>query len=232
MNQLIHFRSHIEGHHPSESRNQKTRGPWTEVHSIRPYVAGDDPRNIAWKKWAGSWGLYSKERELSEHAPVILISLLDRQYSDFHTQYYPVSKQDFLSTLERSLAESALHLRFPLEVIDPHTDVIAHRESNSCIILLLWDIENRKNTPEFLHLARDNDVIFLSLSHPIELDPFEEVYWFESKIIKQEYRNALEKEKKALEKILHDRWIAIIPCTTDEHPVELLNHFFKYRYAR
>ncbi len=232
MNHLIHFRSHIEGRHASESTSQKVRGPWVEVGSIRPYVTGDDPRNIAWKKWVWIGTIYTKEREISEHAPVIFISLLNREYADFHTLSHPVSKNDFFTALQKSLSESALHLRFPLEQIVSGTDNIAQLQRSRSIILILGDIENRKNENEFLHLSRDNDIIFLSLFQRVELDPFEEEIWFESTIVKQEYREALKWAKIAQEKLLHEHRVAIIQCTTEDNPVHLLNHFFKYRYAR
>ena len=232
MKQLIHFRSHIEGRHPGESTSQKVHGPWIEVGSIRPYVAGDDPRNIAWKKWAWIGTIYTKEREISEHVPVVLVSILNPEYADFRTEEYPVSKKSFLNTLQRSLRESALHLRFPLEEVDSNATDIAQLQRSRSIILVLGDIENRKTCSEFFHLSKDNDVIFLSLTHPVELNRFEELHWFDSRIIKQEYREALKWAKNIQKKLLHEHSIAVIQGSTEDNPVHLLNHFFKYRYAR
>lgn len=228
MKHLIYFRSTQEWTHMNEVGSRRIRGQSSEIRWIRWYSIGDDPRDIAWKKWTGTENLYTKEREASLHPKVYLISLLDEKYSDFSTTENPQTKQDFLIRMREEIRESAQTLRFPfLELSDGNNSLTEMRIEKS-IILILGDIDSNKNIENFSHLSRNNDIIFLFLLHPEELSPS---HIFESKKAKSSYHEALEKFQTEQEKQARNHHIEFLSCTTEDIPSLLLNNFFKYRYV-
>lgn len=229
MSSLIHFRSKIEWHHLSEGGTRQNRGQSSELRWIRTYSIGDDPRDIAWHRWAWLDTLYTKERDNTLHPSVVLLSLLDDETLSFSTEDHPDAKQSFLTELQSRIAESARKIRFPYIC----TDTIQSRVSwewEKSIIIVLGDIESIDSIGELSVLSKKNDIIFLFLLHPTEIQP-EKNMLFASKTAGRKYHEKLReyREKAEREAIEHD--IAFLPCTTEDDPTLLLNYFFKYRYV-
>ena len=228
MKHLIYFRSTQEWTHMNEVGSRRIRGQSSEIRWIRWYSIGDDPRDIAWKKWTGTENLYTKERESSLHPRVYLISLLVEKYSDFSTPENPQTKQEFLTRMREEIQESAQVLRFPFRELSPENDSLIEMSIEKSILLILGDIDSIHDIEKFSHLSRNNDVIFLFLLHPEELSPS---HIFESRKIKSSYHEALEKLQTEIEKQARNHNIEFLPCTTKDIPSLLLNNFFKYRYV-
>lgn len=227
MKHHIYFRSPQEWMHMNEVGSRRIRGQSSEIRWIRWYSIGDDPRDIAWKKWTGSGNLYTKERESSLHPKVYLISLLDEKYADFATPENPQTKHNFLTQMREAIQESAHVLRFPfmeLSLEDTTSEMLIQKS----IILILGDIDSSRNMRNLSHLSKDNDVIFLFLLHPEELSPS---HIFESRTAKSSYHEAFQEFQSQQEKEARNHAITFLPCTTEDIPSLLLNNFFKYRYV-
>lgn len=229
LSSLIHFRSRYEGTHQSDWGTKNTRWRSSEIQWIRSYSIGDDPRDIAWKRGAGMDTLYTKERESSLHPDVILISLLDDDTLWFSTDTYPSTKYDFLTELEKNISESARILRFPYEYIYTLEGIWENTIEKS-LIIIVGDIESTDRIREIGNLAKKNDIIFLFLLHPTEIRP-EKHMLFESKKTGKKYHDALKEYREKAEQEAMKHNIAFLPCTTEDVPSLLLNHFFKYRYV-
>ncbi len=88
----------------------------------------------------------------------------------------------------------------------------------------IWTYKKYKN------LCRHNDVIFLSIFHPGELEA-EKNTLFDSKIPGKKYYMELGKQLKNIETTVHSlSWSNIVLRTSDIIPLKL-NHYFKYRYG-
>ena len=229
MRALIHFRSHILEWTQSEVGLHPLRNQGTEVQWVRPYIIGDDPRHIAWKKWAGTRDLYTKEYTLGVHPRIVVLPLLDEKTLDYATREIPESKWSFLTTLLASITESARALRFDMSSIT--VQELQEKHFTHTLILIVTDIENASRYREFLPFGSQNDVIFLELAHPIELYP-ERWTLFESRHIQSEYRIALDRERTERADDLLKHRITPLFAETNTSPVTFLNHFFKYRYVR
>lgn len=173
--------------------------------------------------------LYTKERETSLHPDVILLSLLDTDTLWFSTDTYPRTKEDFLTELEKNISESARILRFPYEHVYTIEGIWESNYEKS-LMIIVGDIESIEHISELASLAKKNDIIFLFLLHPTEIQS-EKNMLFESRKTGKKYQDALReyREKAEQEAMKHD--IAFLPCTTEDIPSLLLNHFFKYRYV-
>jgi hypothetical protein len=79
-----------------------------------------------------------------------------------------------------------------------------------------------------------NDIIVIHLLHPYEADPdMDSTLLFESRRIDSiRYKEALLESRTDIRKYLEKNNIAYISAVSTDNPVTLLNHFFKYRYAR
>lgn len=101
------------------------------------------------------------------------------------------------------------------------------------IILIIGDLERERYADIMEKIPKGNDTIFLLLLHPLECDTQRDgqSILFESQVISESYRRALQEEMTYREYDCSSRQIAFLSTTTEENPSLFLNHFFKYRYA-
>ncbi len=229
MNNLIYFRTKIESHHMSEY-GKRVKGQSLDISGIRWYIPGDDPRDILWKKASGSGNIYSRDRSGTSHPTVTFVSLIDGASLDFCTDAYPQTKSTYIHELESIIRESARQLHFPYQ--SKRHISWSQNTAKHTILIILWDIDSIDRSREYFPYSKYNDVIFLFLLHPVELSVEKQMTMiFESWQISDTYQEALRAYMHGWRSEFSDHRIAFLPCSTQDEPVLLLNHFFKYRYA-
>jgi uncharacterized protein (DUF58 family) len=202
-----------------------------EIRSIRTYRSGDDPRDILWKKWIGNVWFFVKEREISLHPNVWMISLIhDDSILDFLYEEWCTTKRQYIELLRKSLQDSAhiLHFHFREE-----NTIYAHTSKDPRIMILIGDADHWEEALVYRHTHTNDDIIFIDLSSPIERDEalYSKVFFTSRKISMDRYKEAEHETRNARIRLLFENQIAAIDCTTEEDPVLVLNHFFKYRYV-
>jgi len=100
-------------------------------------------------------------------------------------------------------------------------------------MILIGDADHWEETLVYRHTHTNDDIIFIDLSSPIERDEalYSKVFFTSRKISRNRYKEAEQETRNVRIQLLSENQIAAIDCTTEEDPVLVLNHFFKYRYV-
>lgn len=120
-----------------------------------------------------------------------------------------------------------------LDISSSVGSIIQEKIQKNIILYVVSDFEIVSYT-YLTQLSKLNDVIVIHLLHPYEADPnMDSTLLFESRRIDSiRYKKALLESKADIQKYLEKNNIAYICALSTDNPVTLLNHFFKYRYAR
>ena len=238
MPDIIHFRSHQRWRQTGlgSTRNMKQRG--SEYDSLRLATPLDDARDIAWKQSLKWESLYMKSREESTDIIVSLIGIEDQSW-DFSLEGEN-TKRDFYTHLERACHHTSIrewysythHIYTHTSIYEISWELIDKHVRNKLMICIVSDLE--KSHYEYLgKLAIHNDIIILHLLHPYESDTnLSTSTLIESSLIDIWYISMLRQARENIRSYLIGDHISYLPALSTDDPTTLLNHFFKYRYAR
>jgi uncharacterized protein (DUF58 family) len=237
MRNIIHWRSH-------QNRGQywlwslkNIRWSWSEYENLRVATPYDDARDIAWKKSTKNDTLYVKSREDVANLAIRLIRIRDKSWG-FTLEAWD-DKDAFYRALDRACKESMAYYRYSYDIssspdIRSSVDWVLQKKINKNTILYTVSELDLDEYSYLSKLSKLNDVIIIHLLHPYEVDPcIADVLLSESQSIKSiQYKEALLRSRLDIRKYLVKNNIAYIPALSTDNPVNLINHFFKYRYAR
>ncbi len=196
----------------------------TEFDTLWVY-SGSDARNIIWKR--STWtDIYEKKYYTHEGIDLHIIFEDDPSWW-FEKKKGELSKYSWYDTLVR---EAGISMRKSgWKVTSYHRSQLQKIYKNSMLLFLSSSL--RKEDYIFLKTVRkSNDVIVILLSHEIEKNTHWNIY--ESGILDRKYQEKREETIKQLKTTLAKSDIALIEWYTDDTPSNLLNHFFRTRYAR
>jgi hypothetical protein len=211
MADIIHFRSRY-GHLDrswSADPEKKNRSP--EWGNIRIATPDEDVRDIVWGRstW---WDIYARDRytHTGIHIWVIFSDISDREKS-----LYSKNIRDIIQS-------SASFARYP------YSEDMIWTMRNHLIFIIISSIEE-VDYREYYQLSQTNDLIFVSILHPLERNPGDTM--FESKIITPSYIKAFLARLDQIKYYVIKSRASIIFLDTTEDPVLAINHFFKHRYG-
>lgn len=221
---LIHIRTRLDGSHQSEWWKVYRHGRSTEVGWIRSYIISDDPRDIAWHRWAHINWLYTKERESSIHPWVYSISLFDRDYLDIIGSD-SFSKREYIEDFIHIMRENSRSFHYPYTSLTRRDELMNIEKS---VVFIIGGIEHYSEFPTLIWPMIKNDIIFIELTHTEEHTGNT---YFLSHIGGKKYSKAVEIERKKWMDFAQAHSMDILHSNCHDDIVLLLNHFFKYRYV-
>jgi len=89
------------------------------------------------------------------------------------------------------------------------------------------EIEDYK---KYIQSFSANDIIFLSIYHPVEIVPTSKII-FDSHFLRAKYYKEMNNRRETNNKILHSLGVSNIELILSDNILLKLNHFFKYRYG-
>jgi hypothetical protein len=235
---IIHFRTQKSGKQIGGGSLKKVRGQGSEYDTIRPATTGDDARDIAWKQFARSEILSIKSRQDSQNINLMLLGIEDASW-DFSLENHD-TKKIFYNEVREWCSDTAKMYRylydeclFSGESLESTMKKLIGEKTQKKLILI---ITSSLEISEYLGLSeigKLNDIVIIHLLHAFELNPFSyKKMLFESSVITPEYTKKLSERINAIKEVLIRQNISYISASTKDHPIDLLNQFFKHRYAR
>ncbi len=168
-----------------------------------------------------------------------LIGVYDESW-DFSLNYGD-EKIKFYQTLYRACEDTSRHYKhtynenFYTHVgIQKISSLLEEKQiKKELIIIVVSDLLKIRYT-WLSSIARHNDIVVLHLLHPYESKPdsYSNILCESRSIEAIPYKKSLFQAKKEIQEYLSSNNVAYISGISTENPVDLLNHFFKYRYAR
>lgn len=201
---------------------RNTSGRSAETSEIRVMSDNDDARDIVWKK--STWTtIYTRNRLVN---PCIDVALI------VHQGITDRIKEEYIRNIRKYIETSCLWSgdNYTYEEVTTHS---LRRNSSRKKNHLILIVSSSVSEEDYIQLGKafsGNDVIFLLLFHPFEL----ESDWhniFESRIPKNRYYEEIQRRLKEIQKIIHSSQKSNILVRTNDNIVLKLNHFFKYRYG-
>ena len=239
MPHIIHFRSEQNQKQNWIGSQKKMRARWSEYDTLNPATPYDDARDIAWKASAKGENLYIKSREDTLSLAIRLIGIYDRSW-DFSLDFRD-EKIAFYALLNRACQNTSKYYRYTYSEntytcmgIKYVSEILRKNQvERELIIIVASDLETTQYEG-LSWLAKHNDIVLLHLLHPFESHPttYDSILCESRSINSIAYEASLNKVQKEIKEYLVKNNIAYIAWISDEDPIDLLNNFFKYRYAR
>jgi hypothetical protein len=238
MSELIHFRTYKKSSHTGESSIERIRARGSEYEWLREAHPYDDARDIAWKQSLKTEHIYVKSRESTTDISVVLIGVSDESW-DF-SLWENDDKHSFYATLLR-LCESSTrqshmsYLWLPSAWVDESTldTMVQNTIRNTLIIIVISSLDVRDYSRLGV-LSAHNDLLVIHLFHPYEISPdsYPDTLMQSTLIDSKKYHILFDEKQDEVQKWLTNNTIGYIRMTTNDNPVERLNHYFKHFYAR
>lgn len=232
----IVFRSKILDHTYSGNSYKTIQRRGADWSNLRIYD-NDDTRDIAWSR-SNLETIYVKERQ-NQWAIRIIGVFIGWLWDDFFIESSFESKWFFLESAMRIIQKSATKNNYTytsyigetLESVWKKLQ-LSHTKNNLILIFRTYTGDNNI-PPEILKISSQNDIIFVDIFHPFELNPIKNIM-IEGKIFSQgsidRYKKELSKNGKMEDVILSTAHISHIQIKTNENLESRLNYFFKERY--
>ncbi len=239
MTQIIHFRSKQNQRHLWIGSQKKMRSRWSEYDTLRPATPYDDARDIAWKQSAKSESLFIKSREDTLNIAIRLIGVYDASW-DFCLEYGD-EKAKFYGKIDHACRYTSSHFQhiynehmYTSMSIDWVSALLQKKRIEKEVIIIITSNLTYTQYEWLTLLKKHNDVICIHLLHPFESNPdiYENTLCESSLIQKIAYKKELNKAQWEISSYLSKNNIGYIAAVSTDNPVDLLNYFFKYRYAR
>ena len=214
----------------------KWRG--SEYDIIRPATPYDDARDIAWKQSTKTELPYVKSREDTIKLSIQIIGIEDSGW-EFSLEQND-TKKDFYRKLDISCKATSIYHGHTYEskLIKKSTlqeigDDMRKRKIQKRVSIFVCSSLDISTYEKLYPLAHHNDIIIIHLLHPYESDPTNYTdYLFGSRCVDAtDYLREMKQKKEVLKKYLSQKNISYISALSIDDPVNLLNYFFKNRYA-
>jgi hypothetical protein len=191
---------------------------------LRVYWDTDDIRDIAWNKVRPD-GLSTRVRET--HGDYHIISYLrTTPYDDFSIWPQSDSRYHMIQELRKNIETSAKFAGYQYSEYTRLDQLTQVQPKNTIMFISGTDI-----TPDMRLLAYHNDLIYLDIIHPWELDPTSDILFswqiLDTKKYLQEYKKIQDLKRDTIKKIK----ASYISLSTADDIVDVLNTFFKKRYT-
>ena len=226
MSSQILFRSLKSGRDTTWVSHTYVRQRGSSWSHIRPYIATDDIRDIAWGKIKPE-GLSVRERENNGEFEIISF-WWDTPYDEFYIENPEFSKKVAIHKAKDTISFSAHIWQYNYHEYsgnDKIRELIRSQPRNSLIFICNIDI-----TDDIRMLAYHNDLIYLDIFHPFESNPNTNILfsWQILNIIdyKKAYSEYIESQKNIIKKMKGNH----ISFSTTDNISSILNLFFKKRY--
>lgn len=222
MDNTIHFRTRFTREKWVGSASRHTSGRSAEASEIRIMGDNDDARDIVWKKSTGI-NTYTRSRLINPSIDVTVV---------YHRGIYDTIKEKYVKQIWKYIEHSCLWNgdTYSYEEITGSPSEHSPFKKKNHLIFIVSSSVSKQDYIELGKLFPWNDVIFILLFQPIELEPG----WlsiFESRIPNKRYYTEIQKRIQEIQKIIHLSQKSNILVRTNDNIVIKLNHFFKYRYG-
>lgn len=226
MSSPILFRSLKSGKDRAGSAHSIIRWRGTSWSHIRSYTDKDNTRDIVWTKIRPD-GLSVREREDNGDFEIITYWMYS-SYDEFYAINPTDSKKYAIQKARHILKMSAKFWQYSYREFFGESGLQELRKNQPMNTLIF--ICNAQVDESLKSLAFHNDLIYLDIFHPFEINP-DSSYLFLWQIInlksyKKSYQT-FQNSKKSLLKKIHGSYIAL---STLDKIDEVLNSFFKKRY--
>lgn len=234
----IHFRSNMSSLQGGVGSLQKIRSRGIEYESIRPATPTDDARDIAWKQSARSDTLSVKSREDTRRLEIMLIGISDISWEltldawddkySFYTRIADASRQTSHTSGYTYTENKYTHMG----IWEVSSLLKKRKIKNTLILFVTSQLESSEYT-ELISLWRQNDIVVMHLLHPFEEHPekYPHILTESQSIDYKKYLDDLALATNSIKTLLSQQNISFLPASSKDNPTELLNHFFKNRYA-
>lgn len=223
----IFFRSLRAQHIRKGESKELMRLPGNDWNTLREYSQEDDARNIFWRKSTGE-RIYTKDR--MDSWSFSLYTIFHENLGDnFCSKNNPISRSEFYHTIEKRISQSAKAGWHGYKELSSSKDFLLLKPKKSLIFIASNSAETSL-LQEIQTLAWYNDVIFLHVSHPFEVDGWEDILFDGKKLCTDLYKKESEANQKKLQSSIVNVWASYIAIKTNEDFEKRINHFFKHRF--
>lgn len=226
-NQII-FRSKTASKNTIGNSHKNIRQRGSDWSHLREYNPLDDIRDIAWNKIKPEW-ISVRERQNSWDFDIISY-WWETIYDNFHIGDATIAKSNAIKQFNLILKKNAQfwwHQYQDFFGKNGINTLIKQQPKNA--LIFIWNYENIDQNIKLL--AFHNDLIFIDLRHPFELDPSNE-YMFSWKVIDIiSYKKFFEKQRQEMKKNIQKINAAYLLIRSNQDITETLNNFFKRRYS-
>lgn len=220
MDDLIRFRTRYTLEKWSGTASRFVSGRSSEASEIRVWLPDDDARDIVWSRSTGS-ALITRNRLIRTSIDICFIddsSIIDPK------------KKSYIEQI-RNLIEKSCHFSGDtfhiLSEKDSRNQAKSLKKKLIFIPMSTVEIEDYK---KYIQSFSGNDIIFLSIYHPVEIVPTSKII-FDSHFLRAKYYKEMKNRRETNNKILHSLGVSNIELILSDNILLKLNHFFKYRYG-
>lgn len=149
-----------------------------------------------------------------------------------HIGTYDTGKMQYIEHI-RSCLEASCHFSgddFSYIESAIETDTKLHSLGKNRLLMIITSSIDVEEYKKLAWRFAGNDIVFLMLYHPFEIEPRENSI-FESQLPNKRYYTEMNNRIVSIQKYLHSSWISNIVLRTTDNIVLKLNHFFKHRYG-